>query len=101
MSLFVCPICGFQDAPIWRTSRFAMYQLQSTFSEVESFFPVLAESLLESADGWVFEKPYWYKLTRNRRRVYRMTEIGKSEFQSHGFTEKPKDPFQKKLEVSC
>jgi hypothetical protein len=89
VSLFICPCCGYADAPIWRTSRFAVYQVQCTFDEFSSFFPELAQKMLVSPDGWLFEKPYWYKLTNKKNRVYRMTEMGKAEFQTHGFTENP------------
>ena len=39
---------------------------------------------------------YVYRLTRNNF-VYRMTKEIACEYSSHGFTEHPKDPFQKKL----
>jgi len=98
LSLFICPCCGTADAPIWRTSRFAIYQLQCTFDEFSGFFPELAQKLLATSDGWLFEKPYWYKLTGKKNRVYRMTEMGKSQYQSHGFTENPhRDKTQQKL----
>lgn len=64
--------------------------------ELETFLPEIAEKLKRSIDGWLYEKPYYYKLTRTGV-VYRMTQVGRDAYRQHGFTEKPKDPFQTKL----
>jgi hypothetical protein len=99
LSLFVCPECGFQDSPIWKSSHWRRYCVYANVSEVEVFFPELLEKLRKSPDGWVYESPYWFQLNKKGTIVNRMTQMGRDEFRTHGFTEKPKDPFQIKLEA--
>lgn len=88
MSLFICPCCNFQDSPIWKSSHWRRYSVYCNVSELETFFPVLFEKLKASVDGWVYEKPYWYQINKSKTIVNRMTQMGKDEFSSHGFTEK-------------
>ena len=95
MSIFVCPQCGFKDLSVWKASKWRRYSVYCHTDELLEFRPDLVERLKE--DLWVFEDPYHYKMTRNGKIVYRMLEMGVSEFKTHGFTEKPKDPFQQKL----
>lgn len=93
--MFVCPKCGYKDSSIWKGCKWRLYSVYCNTTELEQFRPDLIEKLKK--DPWVKDGPYWYKITKNGKIVYRMTEIGKSEFKTHGFTEKPKDPFQRKL----
>ncbi len=96
MSLFVCPDCGFKDAPIWKSSHWRRYSVYANVSEVESFFPELLKKLRESEDGWVWESPYWYQINKKGTIVNRMTQMGRDEFKTHGFTEKRKPALDKK-----
>lgn len=88
MSLFVCPDCGYAELPIWKSCHWRRYSLYTNFTELEVFLPELAKKLEPGA--WLLEKPYWYKRNRKGNIVYRMTEMGKDEFRTHGFTEKRK-----------
>jgi len=99
MSLFICPKCGFQDEPVWKSSKWRLYSVYCHTTELEAFNASLVQKLKDSKDGWVFDNPYWYKINRKGNIIYRMLKIGKDEFQTHGFTEKhrPKDPSQTKL----
>ena len=94
--MFRCPECGFEDLPIWKACKWRRYAVYCYTTELEQFQPELVKQLKE--EGWV-HAGYYYKITRDGRIVYRMLEMGKSEFQTHGFTEKPKhvDPNQTKL----
>lgn len=65
-------------------------------NELEPFLPEIAEELKKSTDGWLWKRPYWFKLTK-KGYIYRMTQMGRDQYRQHGFTEKPKDPFQTKL----
>ena len=97
MSLFKCPNCGYEDLPIWKSSHWRRYCVYANTSEIEVFIPKLLELLKTSPDGWVWDAPYWYQINKKGTIINRMTQMGRDEFRTHGFTEKPKDPFQHKL----
>lgn len=94
--MFVCPKCGFKDSPCWRSSHWRRYSVYCRLDELEVWEPEIAKQLKDTTE-WVEIGPYLYKVSRTGI-VNRTTPgMGKAEFQTHGFTEKPKDPFQKKL----
>ena len=102
LSIFVCPDCGFKDSSIWRACSWLKYGVYTSFDEFQVFFPELAKQLAEikatvpKGKARLENGSYVYRLTRNNF-VYRMTKEIACEYSSHGFTEHPKDPFQKKL----
>ena len=66
--------------------------------EIEVWDPELCKVIREAEGKWVFVKPYWYKCSLKSGMVNRTTAgMGLDEWKTHGFTEKPKDPFQHKL----
>lgn len=102
MSIFICPKCGYTDPSCWRACSWLKYGVYCKLDEFTVFYPQLAEKLetlsKEVPKGKVRleDGEYVYRLTRNNY-VYRMTKTIAHEYSTHGFTEKPKDPFQKKL----
>jgi len=95
---FVCPQCGFKDSPCWRTCNFRRYSMIARIGELEVWEPEHTKTILEAKGKWVFIAPYWYKHSLKSGMVNRTTEgMGVDEWKTHGFTEKPKDPFQKKM----
>ena len=94
--MFRCEKCGCEDLPCWKACKWRRYAVYCYATELEQFRPDLVERLKKSVDGWVHDG-YDYKLTKDGRIVYRMLEMGVSEFKTHGFTEKPKDPFLRTL----
>lgn len=95
MSIFICPKCGHKDIPVWKSCKWLRYSVYAHVSELELWNPDLTKAL--EKESWIKRGPYWYHMTKSKKIIYRMLDMGKSEFQSHGFTEKPKDPFQRKL----
>jgi len=96
--MFKCPKCGFEDSPIWKASKWRRYSVYCNREELEGEDPDLLGALSVAPDGWVFRAPYWYKITKNGRVIYRMLEMGRSESRSHGFTERPKPPRAESLD---
>lgn len=100
MSIFICPKCGFKDASCWRASRFMLYTITCKIDELQVCEPKIAKELI--ASGVRLELgPYVYRLVEKSGRVYRSTKEMEGEYKRGHWTEKPKDPFQRKLlEVS-
>jgi len=92
---FICPKCGFRDSPCWRSSHWMLYTLTCRIDELEPFEPEIAKQLREKIEIEV--GPYWYKLVPKSGRVYRVIKELKNEYKRGHITEKPKNPFQKKL----
>ena len=102
MSIFICPECGYVDPSCWRACSWLKYGVYCKLDEFQVFYPKIAEELKRLSELRPKGKirlengAYVYRLTRNGY-VYRMTKEIAHEYSSHGFTEKPKDPFEKKL----
>jgi len=102
MSIFICPDCGHKEPSCWRACSWLKYGVYCSIDEFEVFYPALSRRLRELSQLRLKGKvrledgDYVYRLTRNGY-VYRLTKEIAHEYSSHGFTEKPKDPFQKKL----
>jgi len=98
--MFRCPNCGFEDLSVWKACKWRRYAVYCYTEELEPFRPDLVARLRK--EGWIHDG-YDYKMTKDGRIIYRMLEMGKAEFKTHGFTEKPKlvDPAQKKLGEAC
>lgn len=105
MSIFICPKCGHVDPSCWRACSWLKYGVYCKLDEFAVFYPELTKKLRTLAENNPKGKVrlenghYVYRLTRNDY-VYRMTKEIAHEFSSHGFTEKPKDPFQQKLAIT-
>lgn len=93
--MFECPKCGYRDEPCWRASRFMLYTITCKIDELEFQNHRLAEKLKES-NGRYEEGPYVYRLAKSGR-CYRVLKELEGEYKRGHWTEKPKDPFQKKL----
>lgn len=101
----VCPKCGYQDSPHWRTNRWRPhvdYTRLDLFREME---PKMAKEL-ESGRPMVHNAFYTYRLAgKGKRIVERIEKEFYEMFGSTAFTgpfehfNHMKDPFQKKLFV--
>jgi hypothetical protein len=60
--MFVCPNCGFRDAPCWRTCRFIRIAVYCRLDELESFDPKLTQKLRKNND--LEEGPYAYHVSK-------------------------------------
>jgi hypothetical protein len=92
---FVCPKCGFKDSPCWRTSRFLIYCVYTTLDELKVWEPEVATKLENNVK--IEDGPYFYWKRGRGNHVYRVSIELKDFAFGHNKTEKPKDPFQKKL----
>jgi len=94
--MFQCEKCGHRESSVWRASRFMLYTLTCKIDELELLHPILAEEIKQS--GKRLEKGYYvYRYVEKSGRVYRSHKDFEMEYKRGHLTEKPKDPFQKKL----
>ena len=91
--MFVCPNCGFRDSPCWRNSRFVIYAVYTTLDELQLWEPEVAVLLKDNKRVEFGVYVYWRRGRANH--IYRM--LKELESLSREGTEKPKDPFQRKL----
>ena len=90
----VCPKCGWRDNPCWRNSRWELYTQYCRLEELVDWEPDIVEKLKENYK--IEEGPYFYHL-RGKGFVHRTPKELRSMYERGHSTEKPKDPFQKKL----
>lgn len=92
--MFECPTCGFKDSACWRTSRFVIYAVYCTLDELEVFEPEVAAKLKE--EKRIVLGPYVYYKRGRANHIYRIHKELEA-FTKSNKTEKPKDPFERKL----
>ena len=97
--MFECPKCGFRDSPAWRASRFMLYTITCKIDELDLLDPDLAKKI-RNAGKRLELSPYVYRYVQKSGRVYRVLKELEGEYKRGHWTEKPKDPFQKKLVVA-
>ncbi len=70
----VCPKCGFVDPPYWGHSKFSAWIDLIEFADFKELYPELAKKL-EQGEKLVEDKDYYYRRTKNMRRVHRKAKI--------------------------
>jgi len=97
----VCPKCGFCDPPEWKNLHFQLYSEYMPFEDFEQLYPELAAKLKQNPK-LVLDEYNGYHLTKAGyvHRAPKYLCINGKFYHGSSTTEKPKDPFQKKL-VKC
>lgn len=70
----VCPKCGYVDPPYWRHSTFSAWIDLTEFESFKDLHPELAERL-EKGEKIVEDEHYYYRRTKNLKRVHRKAKI--------------------------
>lgn len=84
----------------WRNSRFELYVLACRFKELKEFDPKLCQLLIEN-DGKMFDDEWTYYKGKKSGWVRKYPNWYSRDIRyPKDPTEKPKDPFQKKLIIS-
>ena len=97
----VCPECGYRDPLEWRNLRFRLYAEYISLDDFTQLYPELAAQLKENPKC-VCDSAHCYHLTKSGHvhRVPAYLCINGKFYYGGNTLEKPKDPFQKKLEIS-
>ena len=95
----VCPECGYVDPPEWKNTRWQLYTEYMTFEDFQTLYPNQAAALKENPK-LVTDDVNGYHLTKSGHvhRVPKYLCINGKFYHGSSTTEKPKDPFQQKLE---
>ena len=94
----ICPNCGYVDPPEWKNCRWQLYTEYMTFEDFEMLYPKLA-IILKKFPKLITDNCNGYHLTKSGHvhRVPKYLCINGKFYHGGSTTEKPKDPFQKKL----
>jgi len=93
---YVCPECGHQDSPCWRSACWLKVATYCRIDELKVWEPDLAEKVSTLNIGETYShKGMTYRLTRSGN-VYRIVDVLASVYSSHGYTESPKHSKMKK-----
>ena len=96
----VCPKCGYVDPLQWKNLPMRLYGEYMTFEEFKELYPTIAEQLRQNPKI-VFNEYNAYHLSKAGY-VHRCPKIlcQNGRFYHESSTkEKPKDPFQRKLDI--